>query len=211
MPRQVEKKAFVFYASTLKILEEFPEKRQGKIVMALIECGLDKYNYFAKYSDAWLELEETERLAFRSVLYEISVQKRRHYNKYLIRGAILTIQNIICRDKITDNSVKNRYIELIEILKEKYQDVIQHDELNIPGELFVLFPEEIYRQLNKTYKITSWRDEMKEIFEKRLENERINLSDDAKEKMLEELMEDYLESGKAFERYEELLEQYIEE
>lgn len=211
MPRQIEKKAFVFYASTLKILKEFPEKRQGKIVMALIECGLDKYNYFAKYSDAWLELEETERLAFRSVLYEISVQKRRHYNKYLIRGAILVIQNFVCIKEITDNNRKNYYIDLIEILEEKYQYVLQHDELNIPGELFVLLPNEIYAEFNNIYKTTSWRDEMKEIFEKRLENEAINLPDDTKEKLLEELMEDYLESGTAFERYEELLEQYIEE
>lgn len=71
MPRKVEKKAFLFYASTLDILEELPEERQGKIAMALIEYGLDDYNYFGEFSGTLSILNPLERILFRSVIYEI--------------------------------------------------------------------------------------------------------------------------------------------
>lgn len=208
MPRQVEKKAFLFYASTLDILKELPEERQGKIAMALIEYGLDDYNYFGEFSGTLSILQPLERILFRSVIYEISVQKRRYYNKNLIRGAIETFQNVISMSPNLDTKIKDTYIDTINVLKEKYQYVIKHDERNIPEELSVLLPDEIYRLFHKRYELKTWKDYIREIFEKRLEKESRNLSDDVKELILDELMKDYLEGGTGFERYEELLEQY---
>ena len=210
MPRQVEKKAFLFYASTLDILKELPEERQGKVAMAIIEYGLDDNNYFAEYSDALSALEPLERIIFRSVLYEINVQKRRYYNKYLIHGAIVTIQNIIGISENLDDKVKNTYIDIIKVLEERYQYVIKHDERNMPGELSILLPNHIYKSFHNLYKVKSWRDDIEKMFEERLKNESINLPDNIKKEILEELMADYLESGIFLERYEELLEQYSE-
>ncbi|MBD5547742.1 MAG: hypothetical protein HDQ97_10130 [Lachnospiraceae bacterium] len=211
MPRQVEKKAFLFYASTLDILKELPEERQGKIAMALIEYGLDDYNYFGEFSGTLSILQPLERILFRSVIYEISVQKRRYYNKNLIRGAIKTFQDVIGRSSALDTKIKDTYIDTINVLKEKYQYVIKHDERNIPEELSALLPEEVYTLFHKRYELKTWKDYMREMFEERLENESRNLSDDVKEKILDKLMKDYLEGGTGFERYEELLEQYAED
>ncbi len=211
MPRKVEKKAFLFYASTLDILEELPEERQGKIAMALIEYGLDDYNYFGEFSGTLSILNPLERILFRSVIYEISVQKRRYYNKNLIRGAIETFYDIISTSQNLDTKTKDTYIDTINVLKEKYQYVIKHDERNITEELYALIPDEIYQVFHRRYEVKSWKDYIREMFEKKLENELINLSDGAKENILNELMMDYLKKGDAFKRYDELLEQYTED
>lgn len=211
MPRQVEKKAFLFYASTLDILKELPEERQGKIAMALIEYGLDDYNYFGEFSGTLSIFQPLERILFRSVIYEIGVQKRRYYNKNLIRGAIEIFQNVISTSYNLDTKTKDTYIGTINVLKEKYQYVMKHDERNIPDEINALLPEEISELFHRRYEVKCWKDYIREMLEKRLENEPRNLSNDIKEIILDELIKDYLESGKAFDRYEEHLEQYAED
>jgi len=207
MPRQMEKKAFLFYASTLDILETLPEKRQGEVAMALIEYGLDDYNYFADFSGSLSILDSLERIIFRSVIYEISVQKRRYHNKQLIQGAIDTIQNVIATTYNLDAKIKDTYIDIIKVLEDKYRYSIKHDSRNVPEELTVLLPDEIYRPFHKRYEIKYWRDYIKELFEKRLSDESINLSDDDKKWMLDEFLKDYLESGDPFQRYEDLMKQ----
>lgn len=45
MPKKAEKRAFVFNASYLNVIEEFPEDRRGKLAIAIIDYGLsDSFN-----------------------------------------------------------------------------------------------------------------------------------------------------------------------
>lgn len=209
MPRQIEKKAFLFYASTLDILKELPEKRQGKVAMALIEYGLDNYNYFAEFSPSLSILDPVERIIFHSVIYEIDVQKRRYYNKWLIQGAIKTIQNIIAPSENLDSKTRDIYIDLIQILEMKYKDAIKHDSRNIPSELAALLPNEIFESFKNHYKVKFWKDYIKEMFEKRLLEDSISLSDDDKNHILSELIKDYAETSIPFRRYNALTAQYV--
>lgn len=211
MPRQIEKKAFLFYASTLDILETLSEKRQGKVAMALIEYGLDDYNYFADFSGSLSILEPLERIIFRSVIYEISVQKRRYYNKQLIQGAINTVQNVISISDNLDTKTKDTYVDIIKVLEDRYKYAIKHDSRNVPEELSALLPDAIYKAFRRRYELKSWRDYIKEEFEKKLSDESISLSDDDKKWILDELVKDYVETGNAFQRYEELIEQCADE
>lgn len=236
MPRQVEKKAFLFYATTLDLLEELEPERQGKVAMALIEYGLDEYNYFAEFSGSLSSLEPLERIVFRSVIYEIAVQKRRYHNKYLIRGAIETIQNVIARStpmneqqmkeryylqsdypktkdniKPLDDKTKEHYVEIIRVLEEKYQYVLKHDARNVPEELAALLQSDIYELFHKRYEVKLWRHYILEKLEERLKTEERNLSDDVKAKLLEQMMVDYCKDGNPFDRYAELLKEYTED
>ncbi len=212
MPRQREKKAFLFRASTLDILQELPEERQGKIAMAIIEYGLDYNCFFTEGADIQYILSSTEHILFDSVLYDINVQKRRHYNKYLIHGAIVMIQTAIvqCESKVEGDEKRNEYIDLINILEERYQDVTEHDERDLPGELSTLLPRTIRDSFWRTYQVKYIGDYIKEILEKRLKRESRNLSEDAKTDLVKKLLADYLETDSVFGRYEELIQQYSE-
>lgn len=205
MLRQIEKKAFLFYASTFDILRELSDERQRKVALALIEYGLDDCVYFPDYSDSLSVLEPIEHMIFHNAIYEISIQKRRYYNKNLIRGAIEAIQSEFvngCRMS------KDTYTKIIDILEEKYKYVTNHDELNVPEELSIILPEDVNSKFKRRYGAKSWRDYMKEMFEKRLKMESRCLPDDIKKEILDKLMSDYLDKGTVFERYEELLEKY---
>lgn len=216
MPRQIEKKAFLFYASILDSIEELPPERQGKVALALIEYGLDDYHFFTDFSGSLSILNPIEKIIFHSIIYEIDVQKRRYYNKYLIHGAILSIHTVIGNHNdeyslsaLTDNE-RNTCIDLISILEEKYLYVTKHDNLDVLGELHTLLPIKVYDIFKRIYKPKSWVDNLEKLFEKRLEDESRNLSDDVKENIFAKLKTDYLETGVALERYEELIEQYTE-
>lgn len=206
MPRQIEKKAFLFYASTLDILETLPEERQGKVALAIIEYGLDDYNYFADFSGSLLILSPLERVIFRSVIYEISVQKRRYHNKQLIRGAIDTTQNVIATENL-DDKTKSTYIDIIKVLEERYKYVIKHDSRNVPEELKALLPITIYEPFHRRYEAKIWRDYIAETLDKKLSDKKIYLSDDDKKWIVDEFIKDFANTGQPFQRCEELIKQ----
>ncbi len=211
MPRQIEKKAFLFYATTLDLLEELKPERQGKVAMALIEYGLDEYNYFAEFSGSLSILEPLERIVFRSVIYEIAVQKRRYHNKYLLHGAVETIQSVIAKDVFLDDKTRERYLEIIRVLEERYQYALKHDVRNVPEELFRLLPKDIFELFHKRYEVKTVKEDFSEMLENRLEAEEKKLSDDVKETILEQIVLDYFRGSPPFARYEELLEEYAED
>lgn len=208
MPRKIERKAFVFYASFLEALEKFPLERQKKIAMALIEYGLEDYYDFGEFTGALSALEPLERLTFSSAIRDIDVQRRRYHNKYLIKGAIETIQNVISQSSNLNKDIKEKYFEIIEILEQRYYEIMKNDERFLTEELMALLPEEIYRLFHGRYELKTWKDQIKEILEVRLENENRNIPDDVKEKMYSELLKDYVETGHAFDRLSEIIEKF---
>lgn len=205
---KTEKKAFIFYASTLEILQQLPDERQGKIAIALIEYGLSDYDYFAEYSDSISIFNPLERMIFRSVLYEINIQKRRHYNKYLISEAIKIVKNTTITTKDHTDNKRNDNKDMIELLEEKYQHAIEHDDCNILYELLTMLPYTIFDKLLEHCKIMDWKNDIEKVFEKRLRESKASISDNIEEQILSELMEDFLSSGDAFKRYDELLKKY---
>ena len=208
MPRKIERKAFLFYASTLDTLEKFPLERQKKIAMILIKYGLEDYYDFGEFSGVLSALEPLERIAFRPVIREIDVQRRRYHNKKLIKGAIETIQNVISKSTNLDKVIKDTYIEIIEILEEKYNNVMMNDDRSLPEELSALLPEGIYGLFHKRYELKTWRDQIEELLEMCLKNENRNISDDTKKMILDELIKEYIDSGQAFYRFSEIIEKY---
>lgn len=204
MPRRIEKKAFLFYASTLDTLQELEAERQGKVAMALIEYSLEDHNYFAESSDSLSILEPAEHIIFRPVIYEINVQKRRYYNKYLIHGAIETIYS-----EIAERNLDKTDQAILDILNERLKSVKIHDELNVPEELTALLPESAYKKFESRYRPKTCKHCLSEILEKWLKREEINLSDKEKNRILGNLMKEYYENSTFFEDYEDLLKQYI--
>ena len=210
MPRKIERKAFLFYASTLDTLMEFPPERQRKIAMALINYGLEDYYDFGEFSGALSTLQPLERIAFRSVVREINVQRRRYHNKKLIQGAIETIQNVISKSPNLDKEIKETYIDIIDILEEKYKLITKYDSISLPEELYATLPNEIYSLFHKRYEIKLWRDQINEVLETLLINEKRPISDEGKKIILDRLVKEYVEKGTiASNLYQDFINQYF--
>lgn len=210
MPRKIERKAFLFYASTFDTLMEFPPERQRKIAMALINYGLEDYYDFGEFSGALSALEPLERIAFRSVVREIDVQRRRYHNKKLIQGAIETIQNVVVNSNNLEKDRKETYIEIIDILEEKYKLVTKYDSLSLPEELYALLPNEIYELFHKRYEVKFWRDQINEALEEYFLNEDRPIPDEGKKMILDWLVKEYVEKGTiASNLYQDFINQYF--
>ena len=210
MPKKIEKRAFLFYASTLEILEQFPPERQRKIAMALINYGLEDYYDFGEFSGILSTLSPLERIAFRPVIREIDVQRRRYHNKKLIKGAIETIQNEIYSSLRLDKEERRIYIDLIGVLQEKYEFVIKHDSFSLQEELKVLLPEQIYELFHRRYEIKLWRDQINYALDGYIRKYSITISGDDKKNILDRLIKEYVEKG-TISNMSDLINQYYEE
>lgn len=211
MPRKIEKRAFLFYATTLDDLKGFPPERQGKIAMALINYGLDDYYDFGEFSGALSVLEPNERIVFRSVIHDIDVQRRRYHNKKLIEGAIETVQNKISHNPYLDEGNKKFYTGLFDVLEEKYESVKKHDSLSLPEELRALLPDDIYSPFHQRYEIKLWKDQINELLEKYLMDHEIHLPDKDKRIILDNLIKNYVETGSLSKNVQDFIDQYYDE
>ena len=78
-----DKKAFLFYASNLDVIEQFPEEEAKRIAMIIVEYG---------FSDGNFECSEKECLMLDQVFAGIDAEKRRYHDVQLVESYISRIE-----------------------------------------------------------------------------------------------------------------------
>lgn len=168
MPQKVEKKAFVFRASNLDIIENFSEDRRGKIVMALIEYGLS--DNLDDDSILFSSLELEERTALAPVKDSISIQKKRYTNRKMIKGAIKIVKEQIIEtmDSAPDNNsiALEKYEKTIELLEEKLDEIKNYNIDILPQEVELMLPKDLRKKFNARFVMKTWEEQFKDIIEK---------------------------------------------
>ena len=170
MPQKMTKKAFLFHASYLDVMEEFPEDRRGKIAMALIDYGLG--DYFNGDSLLLLSLNPEERIVLNPIIETIDIQKRRYENKRMIDGAIKIIreQMIETMDSDSENNNLNKYELAIEMLEQKLYEVTRHNLDIMPQEIELMLPQDLRHKFHTRFMIKTWEEQFKDIIEKWVKN-----------------------------------------
>lgn len=201
MPKKIEKRAFVFYASYLDVIEEFPEERRKKIAMALIEYGLDDCT--AGDSIAILSLNPEERIALSPVIEAVDVQKRRYVNKQMINGAINLVREKIIEtmDFASDNNniVLEKYQYIIETLEQKLDGVTRHNLDILPQEIVQMIPKELHEKFYARFTIKTWEEQFRRMIDEHVKNNSKYyewVTSDTKELIYKDIVNDFLKNGK---------------
>ena len=214
MPKKIEKKAFVFHASYLEVMEEFPEEKRGKMAMALIDYGLG--NNYDGESLMLLSLNPEERAALSPVIETIDTQKRRYENKKMLKGAIKIVREQIIEKMGSDsdnNTGLEKYEKTIELLEQMLNEVKNHNLDILPQEIEVMLPQELRKKFHIRFSTKTWEEQFKNMIEKWLEdNPQVNvwITPDIKEQVYKDMIYDFSKDGKLsasvafyFEHYKE--------
>ena len=213
MPKKSEKKAFLFHASYLKVMEELPEDRRGKIAIALIEYGLgDGLN-----GDSLLisSLNFEERAALDPIIEAIDIQKRRYENKKMVEGAIKIVreQMIETMDSDFDNNkmVLEKYKMTIELLEQKYDEITKHNLNILPQEIESVLPRKLRDTFRTRFVIKTWEEQFKNILEtKIMRNPQAYewVTPDIKEQVYIDMVCDFSKNGKLTSPLDTYLDHY---
>lgn len=201
MPKKPEKRAFVFNASYLEVIEMFPEHRRGKIAMVLIEYGLGDY---LNVDSTVLPLEEDERIVLEPIIESIDIQKKRYRNKKMIKGAIDIVNEEIINsmDSAPNNSdvLLEKYKLTIELLEQKLSEVTRHSLDIFPQEIELMIPQKLRDKFHNRFVIESWEEQFMEILEDWIEkhfSDCLWMTSDIKERVCKDMMEDFFKNGKS--------------
>lgn len=201
MPKKIEKRAFVFYASYLDVIEEFPEERRGKIAMALIEYGLDDCT--ADDSLAILALNPEERIVLSPIIEAVDVQKRRYVNKQMINGAINLVREKMIEtiDLTSDsnNTVLEKYQYIIETLEQKLDGVTRHNLDIFPQEIAQMLPKGLHEKFYARFAIKTWEEQFRRMIDEHVRNNPKSygwVTSDTKELVYKDVVNDFLKNGK---------------
>lgn len=201
MPKKPEKRAFVFNASYLDVIELFPESRRGKIATALIEYGLGD---FFNGDSTVLPLEEDERIVLEPIIESIDIQKKRYRTKKMIKGAIDIVNEEIINsmDSVPDNSnvLLEKYKRTIELLEQKLNEITRHSLDILPQEIELMIPQKLRNKFHSRFVIESWEEQFRNILEDWIEknfHDYLWVTSDIKEQVCQDMMEDFFKSGKS--------------
>lgn len=196
MSKRNERKAFLFYASNLEVIEEFSETRQKKIIMSIINYGLADNSE----SEPLSLLEPVEQKVLRPILDSIDIQKRRYYNKKLLTSAISIVQEYFWgenKGSLRDDATHSSYKELNKILKDKIIESQKHDlEITLREIEDILEPYGLSKYFHKESEMQNLEKQIKERIDQILDNDLMEyLSPEKKEMVYKNFINDILDNG----------------
>lgn len=115
------KKAFLFYASNLDVLEQFPEEEAGRLALVIMEYG---------FADESFECSQDDRDLLHHVFIGIDREKKRYKTGQTISDTITSVSNLTRARGFTEKEIEDALQNLKRLKAKAHRQDVTQGEIN---------------------------------------------------------------------------------